>query len=194
MIPRVDSAPHGVETPTPLVGCCLMEPVRQERCSFSQRRGPTAPGDDTASYADKKIVHISATSITREQRREFPASIPPRRVWKPHPHWWVAVSWRLSPGRVIPLANVSVLPNPERARSHPRTRNSSISLRPQQPGSRDRDPPGLNRPAGYGNSNPAHWLLSHIEIPRTECCPPGQLQSPAAPGEDRVSSPDKESF
>ena len=36
--------------------------------------------------------------------------------------------------------------------------------------------------------------MSHIEIPRTECCPPGQLRSPAAPGEDRVSSPDKESF
>ena len=36
-IPHVDSATHGVETPTPLFGCCLMEPVCRERCPFGQR-------------------------------------------------------------------------------------------------------------------------------------------------------------
>ena len=171
-----------------------MEPECRERCPFGQRRGPTAPGDDTTSYAYKKIIHISAPSTTWEQRRRFPGSIPPRRVWKPHPHWLVAVSWSLNAGRVVHLTNVEVPSNPERTRSHPRIRKSSISLGPQQSWSRDGDCPGLNRPAGYGKPNPAYWLLSHIEIPRKEGCPTGQLRSPAAPGEDRVSSPDKKSF
>ena len=115
-------------------------------------------------------------------------------MWIPQPHWLAAFSWSLSPGRVTPPANIEVLPNPERARSHPRIRKLSISLRPQQPWSRDGDSPCLNRPAGYGNPNPAHWMLSDIEIPRTECWPTGQLRSPAAPGEDRLSSADKKSF
>ena len=190
----MDHAPHGVETPTPLVGCCLVEPECRERCPFGQRRGPTAPGDDTTSYAYKKIIHISAPSTTWEQRRRFPGSIPPRRVWKPHLHWLVAVSWSLSAGRVIPLTNVEVPPNPEWTRSHPRIRKSSISLGPQQSWSRDGECPGLHRPAGYRKPNPADWLLSHIEIQRKEGCASGQLRSPDAPGEDRVSSSDKKSF
>ena len=61
-IPRVDSATHGVETPTPLFRFGLMESVRRERCLFGQRRGPTAPGEDAVLSPDEKIIHIYATS------------------------------------------------------------------------------------------------------------------------------------
>ena len=71
-IPHVDSATHGVETPTPLFGCCLMEPVRRERCLFGQRRGPTAPGEDAVSCPDEKIIHIYATSTIPVAETEIP--------------------------------------------------------------------------------------------------------------------------
>ena len=97
-------------------------------------------------------------------------------------------------GRVASLANVNVPPHPGRTRSHYRIGKSSISLRPQQPGNRDGDWSGLYRLAGYGNSNPTYGLPSHKEIPRKEGYTFGQLRSPAAPREDRVSSPGKKCF
>ena len=90
-------------------------------------------------------------------------------------------------GRVASLANVNVPPHPGRTRSHYRIEKSLISLRPQQPGNRDGDCSGLYRLAGYANSNPTGWLLSHQEIPRKEGYTSGQLRSPAASGEDRAS-------
>ena len=126
VIPRVDAASHGVETPIPLVGHCVMDPA----CA----------------------------------------------------------------GRVASLANVDVPPHPGWTRSHYRIGMSSISLRPQQPGNRDGDSSGLYRLEGYANSNPTYWLLSHKEIPRIKGYTSGQLRSPAAPGEDRVSSPGKKCF
>ena len=71
-IPHVDSATHGVETPTPLFGCCLMESVRREICLFGQRRGPTAPGEDAVSCPDEKIIHIYATSTIPVADTEIP--------------------------------------------------------------------------------------------------------------------------
>ena len=70
-IPHVDSATHGVETPTPLFGCCLMESVRREICLFGQRRGPTAPGDDAVLSPDEKIIHIYATTIIPVEETEI---------------------------------------------------------------------------------------------------------------------------
>ena len=116
----------------------------------------------------------------------------PRTMRKPQSHCLVTVSWGQCAGRVVSLANVEVSPHPGRTRSHSRTGKSSISLRHQQPGNRDCS--GLYHLAGYGNPNLIGWLLSHKEIPRKEGHTPGQLRSPAAPGEDRVSSPGKKCF
>ena len=63
-------------------------------CLSGQRRGFAAPGEDAVSFLDWKIIHISANSTTREQRRRLLGSIPPRRVWKSQPHWLVAASSR----------------------------------------------------------------------------------------------------
>ena len=118
----------------------------------------------------------------------------PRTVWKLQYHWLVTVSRSLRAGRVVSLANVEVSLHPGRTRSHSRIGKSSIALRPQQPGNRDGDWSGLYRLAGYGNPNLIGWLLSHQEIPRKTDHTFGQLRSPVAPGEDRVSSPGKKCF
>ena len=78
-VPRFDSASHGVETPIPLVGHCVMEPARGESGLSGKRRGSAAPGEDAVSFPDWQVIHISATSTTRDQR--LLGSIPPRRVW-----------------------------------------------------------------------------------------------------------------
>ena len=48
VIAWIDTAPHGVETPTLLVAdwLRLVEPARGESCPSGQRRGPDAPGED----------------------------------------------------------------------------------------------------------------------------------------------------
>ena len=89
----------------------------------TSRSGRTRRGRGLIPYW--KVIHISATSTTREQRRRLLGSLPPRRVWKLQPRWLVAVSKR--------------------------------------------------DPAQRGYTS-------------------GQLRSPAAPGEDRLSSPDKKCF
>ena len=142
------------------------------------------------SSPDEKSFSIVKSPTSWGRKRRLSGSIPPRTVWKPQPHWLVAVSWSLRAERVVSLADVEVRPHPERTRSFSRIGNSSISLRLRQPGRRDGDCSGLYRLAGYGNTNPTGWLLSHKELACKEGRATGQLRSPAAPGEDRVSSPD----
>ena len=51
---------------------------------------PAPPGDDRVPPPDQKSLHTSRTPTTRGRKRRFPGSIPPRRVWKPQPHWVIA--------------------------------------------------------------------------------------------------------
>ena len=146
------------------------------------------------SSPDEKTFNIGKSPTSSVWKRRSPGSIPPRTVWKPQSHWLVTVSWNLRAGRVVSLANVEVSPHPGRTRSHSRIGKSSISLRPQQPGNREGDCSQLYRLAGYRNSNPTGWLLPLKEIPRKEGYASGQRRSPAAPREDRVSSPAKKCF
>ena len=68
----------------------LMEPARGESCPSGQRRDRAAPVKDRVSSPDQKPFNISTTPTTRGRKRRFPRSIPPRRAWKPQPHWLVA--------------------------------------------------------------------------------------------------------
>ena len=64
-IPRVDPAPHGVETPSPRViadWLGLMEPARGESFPSGQRRGLAAPAEDRVLSPDLKSFHISTTN------------------------------------------------------------------------------------------------------------------------------------
>ena len=134
----------------------LMEPARGESCPSGQRRGPAAPGEDSIPSPGQKYIHISTTP-TRRRTRRSPGSIPPRRVWKPQPHWVIA-DWLglMEPGaaKVAPRANAEVPPHPGRIIFHPRVRIPSISIQIQQPGDENADPPGRYRPPGCGNPNP----------------------------------------
>ena len=143
-----------------------MEPARGESCPSGQRRGPAAPEEDRFLSPHQKSLHISTTSTTpttRGRQGRSPGSIPPRRVWKPQPHWVVADWLRLmepARGKSCPSGQrVEVPPHPGRIISRPRIINLSISLQLQQPGDENADPPGRYRPAGCGNPNPTGWLL-----------------------------------
>ena len=146
------------------------------------------------SSPDEKIFNIVKSSTSWGRERRSPGSIPPRSLWKRQSHWLVTVSWGLRAGRVVSLANVEVSPHQGRTPSHSRIGKPSIYLRPQQLGNRDGDCSGPYRLTGYGNANLIGWLLSHQEIPRKEGYTSGQLRSPAAPGEDRVSYSGKKCF
>ena len=64
-IPRVDPAPHGVETPSPRViadWLGLMEPARGESFPSGQRLGPAASGQDSVLSPDQKSFYISTTN------------------------------------------------------------------------------------------------------------------------------------
>ena len=159
-----------------------METARAMSFPSCQLRGPVAPGHDVLSSPDETSFTIPNIRTSWRWKQRSPGSITPRTVWKSQPHWLVTVSWSLIAGRVVVLANTEVPPNQERTRSHPQVRNPTICLRLQQPGSRDEDSPCLYRPSGYGNPNPADWLLSHTEIPREEGCPSVQLRHSAGLG------------
>ena len=67
-----------------------MEAARGENCPSGRRGGQAAPGDDKFSSPGQKSFHISTTPTTGGRYRGSPGSIPPRRVWKPQPHWVIA--------------------------------------------------------------------------------------------------------
>ena len=64
VIPRLDTAPHGVETRLHRLITdrrSLMDPARSESCPSRQRRGPAAPGEDKLTSPDHKSFHTFAT-------------------------------------------------------------------------------------------------------------------------------------
>ena len=100
-IPRVDTAPQGVETPT-LLAYSWLDWVhgtssRRGNCRPRQRRGLATPGDDKAPPPDLKKILKSTNPITRRQKRTSPWWIPPRKVWK-----WLARDHRASARRELP--------------------------------------------------------------------------------------------
>ena len=88
-IPRVDTAPQGVE-PQPhwvvVYWLRLMEPARGESCPSGQRRHPAAPKKDQVLSPDENSFHTPTTPTNRERKQWSPRSIPPRAVRKPQPH------------------------------------------------------------------------------------------------------------
>ena len=132
-VPRVNTAPHGVETPT--------------WGSYSQR--PAPPGRDTVPSPDQKFFHTSTTPTNRGRQRWSSGSIPPRTVWKPQPHWLIA-DW---------LGFVSHR-HPESIRSHPRNKTPSLYLRLQLIGDESGYPPGRYRPVRCENPNCGYTIVS----------------------------------
>ena len=137
-----------------------------------------------------------------DEKRRSPGSIPPRRVWKPQTHWVIA-DWL---GLMEPACGESCPSGQRRGPGAPgEDKLPSISgseILPYLYNSNNRDenadPPRRYRPARCGNPNPTGWLLVTnwlrlMEPARGESCLSGQLRGPAAPEEDRVSSPDYKS-
>ena len=73
---------------------------------LGQRRGPTAPGEESFPSPDQKCFRISTTRTTRGRKNRSPGSILPRRVWKPQLHWVIAV-WLVP----IEAARVEICPS-----------------------------------------------------------------------------------
>ena len=85
-IPRVNTAPHGVNTPSYWLiadWLGLMEPARGASCPLGQRRGRAAHGEVEIPFPDQKSFHISTTPTTPGRKWRSPGSIPFRTVWKP---------------------------------------------------------------------------------------------------------------
>ena len=98
-------------------------------------------------------------------------------------------SWSQRAARVPPRANTEVPPHPGRIRSHFRITKPSVYLQLEQPWDEKGDPSGR-----YGPARQVAGCLGLMEPARGENCPSGQRRGPATPGEDKVSSPDQQSF
>ena len=173
-----------------------MEPARGESCLSGQRRGPAAPGEDRLSSPEYKSFTISTAPTTRGRKRRSPGSIPPRRVWKPQPHWLVA-DWM---GLMEPARGESCSSGQRRGLAAPREamfpspdqKSFHISPTPTPRGQK-RTSPGSIPLRTVWKPQPhlmvADWLRL-MEPTRGESCLSEQRRGPAAPGEDRVSSPE----
>ena len=92
MVPRVDTAPHGVETPTPLWWIAdwlgLVEPA--------------AAAKDGVSPPHHNVFHTSTPLTIRGRKGRSPGSIPPGTVWKTQAHWliagWLGLVEQTAPG------------------------------------------------------------------------------------------------
>ena len=86
----------------------------------------------------------------------------PARCGNPNPSCRLLIdvgTWRKRASRVTPRHNVKVPPHPRRIGSHPRIRNTSVSLHLGQSGDENAYLPDRYRPARCGNPNHAIWLL-----------------------------------
>ena len=167
MVSRVDTAPHGVKTPTlgswsqrHMVGKVpspdhelfhtSTNPISRGRKRWSpesivprtiwkpQFGGPATPGEDKVQSTDHKSVHTSTTPTYSGRTWLSSGSIPPRAVWKPHSKVRNASTQRLQGGIL----------------SHLLIRNPSIHLLLQQTGVGNDGPPGRYRTARCGNPSP----------------------------------------
>ena len=188
--------PHG------LVAVLLghMEPARGGSCPSRPRRGPAAHGEDRVPSPDQKSFHILTTSETWGRKRRPAGSIPPSTVWKFQPHWLIADwldSWSQCAERVASRADVEVPPHPGGMRSYPRISTPSIYLNLRQLGEQKISSRGSIPPRMVWKPRP-HWLIADqlglMESVRGKSFPSGRRRGSAAPGEDKVLSPDHTSF
>ena len=172
-----------------------MEPTRGESRPLGQRRGPAAPGEDRVSSPDYKSLRISTTPTTQGRRRTSPGSIPPRRVWKPQPHWMVA-DWL----RVMEPARGQSCTSGQRQRPaapgedkvlSPDEKSLNPCSAPTSWGRKQRSP-GSTPPRALWKPQP-HWVITYwlgLMVPaRGGSCPSGKRQGPAC-GVWGLSSPD----
>ena len=117
-IPRVDTALHGVETPTPWACCCLVG----AHGASARRQLPLGPTlrsrrtrGDRVSSSDLNSFHTSTTPIIRRRKQKSPVSILPCTVCEPQPHWLVA-HW---PGLMEPARGESFPPGQRRGPAAP---------------------------------------------------------------------------
>ena len=164
-----------------------METARDESCPSCQIREPVAPEDNMLSSPDEKSFNIGKLQRPGGGNGDPPGRFRLPRCANPNPTGWSLCHGACARRKSCLSGQRRRSAAPERTRSHYCIGKSSISLRPLQPGNRDGDCSGLYRLAGYANSNPTGWLLSHQEIPRIEGYTSGQLRSPATSGEDRAS-------
>ena len=149
----------------------------------------------------QKSFHISTTPTTRGGKRRPPGSIPPRRVWKPQPHWviadWLELIMEPARGESFPSGQRRgpATPGDDNIPS-PGQKSFHISSIPTSRGRKHRSP-GSILPCRVWKPHP-HWVivdwLGLMEPARCESCPSGQRRGPASPGEERVSSPDQKYF
>ena len=96
-IPQADTYPQGVETPTPLADSWLAGGWG----SWNQRTARVTPRHNAEVPSHPRTIrshplirisctwYISTTRTTRGRKQIYPALIPPRKVWKPPPHWLI---------------------------------------------------------------------------------------------------------
>ena len=147
-----------------------------------------------------EFFHISTTPTTRGRKQCFPRSIPPRTVWKPQSCWLVADWLEL----VEPARGESC---PSRQRRGPAAPEEDNVSSPDQKSFHHSTPSTARsrKRRSHGSLSPRtvckpqhHWLIADwLGLMEPACgasCPSGQRRGPAAPGEDKVSSPDQKSF
>ena len=127
---------------------------------------PAPPAENKVPTQHHESLHTSTTPTNRGRKRLSPGSIEPRTVWKPQPHSGCLLN---------PNLGFQSHHHPGRITCHPRIRNPSIHLQPQQTGDENSDPPGQYRSARCGNPNLG-------------------FEGPAPPWEDKVQSQDHKSF
>ena len=174
-----------------------MKPARGESCHSRQRRGPAAPREDKYPSPDQKSFHISTTPTTWGQKRRSPGSLPLRPVWKRRPDWLVADLLRLmEPARGesctscqcrgLGALGAGKLLSPDHKSFHK-------SASPANRGRKRRSRGSLLLRTVW-KPQPHLWLLigwgSCIQC--GESYRSGQRRDPAAPGDDKVSSPEFE--
>jgi len=120
-------------------------------------------------------------------------------VWKPQPHWLIADSLGLMEsacGESRPSGQRGPAAPGEYSFPSPDQQFFQISTTPTTRG-RKRRSPGSIPPRTVWKLQP-HWLvadwLGFMEPAYGESFPSDQRRSPAAPGEDKVSTPEKRSF
>ena len=148
VIPRVETTPHGVETPAPLPDADWLGIVRRG----SAPRGDMFPSPDWISF------HTSTTPTTRGRKRRSPGSIQLSGVWKPQPHWLFA-DWL----RFMEPARVGSCPSGQRRGPAapgedkvlpPDHKSLQISTTPTNRGRKLRSPGSLPPPRGVETSTP----------------------------------------
>ena len=123
--------------------------------------------------------------------------IPPHTVWKPQPHWLVADYWL---GLMEPARGESCPSGQCRGPAAPREDKVSspddtsfyTSTTPTNRGRKRRSPVSIPpRAVWKPQSHLIGDWLGLMEPARGESCPSGQRRGPAAPGEDKFSSPER---